>query len=147
MEAHRRPEEARDEGVGDACAFVASEPNTKLVLNFALGLRSKATTDIFIEGLRAATAREHVQVTTDGFAPYVAAIVDTLGDRVDIAQLINVCASPRDGEERCSPTGVVVTEVVPVIGGADPKRICTSIVERHDLTVRMRIRRLARLTS
>ena len=54
--------------------FVAIERNTKLVLNFALGRRNQQTTDVFIEGLRAATSRQHFQITTDGFAPYRSAI-------------------------------------------------------------------------
>jgi transposase-like protein len=56
-EAHKLPAEANDEGIGDAYCFVAIERRTKLVLNFALGRRSQATTDAFIEGLRAATLR------------------------------------------------------------------------------------------
>jgi hypothetical protein len=38
-------------------------------------------------------------------------------------------------------------ELVPVIGNADPVRICTSIVERQNLTIRIQMRRLTRLTS
>jgi hypothetical protein len=53
-----------------------------LVLNFALGRRDQATTDIFIEGLRAATSpKQRFQITTDGFQPYVSAITTTLSDR------------------------------------------------------------------
>jgi hypothetical protein len=55
-ERHQRPEEARDETIGDTYCFVALERRTKLVLNYALGRRNMATTDIFIEGLRQAAA-------------------------------------------------------------------------------------------
>lgn len=55
-EAHKLPGEANDKTIGDAYSFVAIERKSKLILNFALGRRDQATTDIFIEGLRAATA-------------------------------------------------------------------------------------------
>src|SRR5580658_8384662 len=67
-----------DPNYGDAYCFVAMETNTKLVLNFALGKRNQATTDIFIEGLRHATAYQAFQMTTDGFAQYKSAVANTL---------------------------------------------------------------------
>ncbi len=62
-----RPED--DPNMGDCYVFVGIERHSKLVLNFALGKRDQATTDIFIEGLRQATTPTPFQITTDGFAP------------------------------------------------------------------------------
>jgi IS1 family transposase len=145
-EGHKWAHEANDGSIGDVYTFVAIERNTKLVLNFALGRRNQATTDAFIEGLRDATSRDPYQITTDGFSPYRSAIDNTLCGRVDFAQLIKVYRSDREGEARYSPPEVVATESFPITGNPDPKRICTSIVERQNLTMRMQIKRLARLT-
>ena len=105
---------------------LANSPNRKdanKIVDFALGRRNQATADIFIEGLRAATASKPFQITTDGVQPYISAIETTLSDRADYGMLIKVYAAPREGEQRHSPADVVEALPRPVLGNPNRERI------------------------
>lgn len=139
--------EVTDPKVGDAYTFVGIERNTKLILAWHLGDRDTPNTEAFTEKLERATSGRF-QLTTDGMPAYPDAVRYSLGTRVDFAQLIKVYAhGDREGEQKYSPPEVVETVSKPLIGNPDPRRICTSIVERSNLSMRTSIRRLTRLTN
>jgi transposase-like protein/IS1 family transposase len=135
-----------DPKIGDAYTFVGMERNTKLVLAWHLGHRDSPNTEAFTDKLDRATSGRF-QLTTDGFQAYPEAVSYSLGTRVDYAQLIKVYRADREGEQKYSPPEVVDTISTTVIGNPEPHRVCTSIVERGNLSMRTSIRRLTRLTN
>ena len=123
----KRVKAGDDPTFGDAYCFTGIERNTKLVLAWHLGRRTTRDREAFTEKLHAATSG-NFQITTDGFAAYRDAVSYSLGTRVDFAQLIKVYAVSSEGEHRYSPSEVVSTEVVPVIGRPTPTRFAPAIL-------------------
>lgn len=134
-----------DPQLGDAYCFIALERTSKLVVAWHLGRRTYQHTDAFVEKVARATAGRF-QVTTDGFMAYPHTIGYHLGARTDYATLVKQYGSSPDGERRYSPAKLTGTDRTTIHGQPKDGRVCTSYVERFNLSLRTSMRRWTRLT-
>jgi IS1 family transposase len=136
-----------DKTIGDAWCFVAMERYMKLILAWHLGQRNMDDTVAFTNKLAWAT-EGNFQINTDGFSAYKDAVVYSLGAQlVDFAQVVKIYQNTPEGETRYSPAKYVCSQKVAVFGNPDLRKASTSHSERQNLTVRMGMRRMTRLTN
>lgn len=90
-----------------------------------------------------------VQLSTDGLAAYLEAVDSSFGSNVDYAMIVKSFSTtdPLPSNRRNSPPPMVSVKKTVVAGQPDIGHISTSYIEKQNLTVRTRCRRMTRLTN
>lgn len=132
--------------VGEAYIFAGMDTRSRLAITWRVGRRDQVTCDAFVTDLRARLVLMP-QITTDGFAPYIASIAASFGLSVDYMQTVKNyrVGSYRGPDHRYEPPRDPFITKHTVYGAPDAKKASTAYMERLNGTARHFNGRLRRL--
>jgi len=137
--------EKNDLSIGDQFVFYAIDPVSKFIPTWVVGKRNIENAIIFTQRLKNTLNGNRPQISSESFRAYIDAIDMAFGCNVDYAVITKEYDKERVGPGRYAPPKVSGCVKTVIMGNPNQKHICTSYVERANLTMRTLMRRFTRL--
>jgi IS1 family transposase len=137
----------QDKERGDFYTFLGLTAREKLIVSHRTGKRDYQTTESFVKDL-ASRIPGRIQITSDAWRAYPALIRRYLLERLDYAVMVKQYATTPgevEAKRRYSPAPFTGVTIKVRAGAPRADRICTSFVERQNLSVRHFTKRFGRL--
>jgi hypothetical protein len=146
----RNLREYDDPTFGDVWTYCAIDAESKLVPSYKVASkRTTANTVAFISDLKL-RVNNRIQISSDAMVAYADAIDEVFGMDVDYAQIVKTYGTDESKystpERKYSPSRIIDSEKIWMMGKPDPKYVSTSYVERLNASTRLHVKRLNRLT-